>query len=49
MSRLFRSLLITAATAGVTYYMRNRRSRMASVTPTDTRGVRIYDNHPIAD
>lgn len=48
MSRLFSTLLASAAVAGVTYYMRNRRSRMAE-TPHRERGVPIYDNHPIAE
>ncbi len=48
MSRLFRSLLASAAVAGATYYMRNRRSR-AVETPDRGRGVPIYDNHPIAE
>ncbi len=48
MSLMFRSLLASAAVAGVGYYLRNRRSR--SLTPeTPDRGVSIYDNHPIAE
>lgn len=48
MSVLFRSLLASAAVAGVGYYIRNRRSRsLTSETPD--RGVPIYDNHPIAE
>lgn len=48
MSRLFRSLLASAAVAGVGYYLRNRRSRtMMPATPS--RGETIYDNHPVAE
>jgi hypothetical protein len=48
MSRLVRSLLASAAVAGVGYYLRNRRARTVAA-PTRDRGVPIYDNHPIAD
>jgi hypothetical protein len=47
---MFRSLLASAAVAGVSYYLRNRRSRSAvTATPTRDRGIPIYDNHPIAE
>ena len=49
MSRLVRSLLTSAAVAGVGYYLRNRRSRSVTETSTRDRGVPIYDNHPIAE
>lgn len=50
MSRLFRSLLASAAVAGVGYYLRNRRSRtMTPVSSAPDRGVSIYDNHPVAE
>ena len=50
MSRMFRSLLASAAVAGVGYYLRNRRSRSAvTATPTRDRGIPIYDNHPVAE
>ena len=49
MSRLFRSLLASAAVAGVSYYLRNRRSRNVTAMPTRDRGIPIYDNHPIAE
>jgi hypothetical protein len=49
MSRLFRSLLASAAVAGVSYYLRNRRSSRAMTPATPDRGVRIYDNHPVAE
>lgn len=46
MSRLFRNLLASAAVAGVSYYLRNRRARrMTPVASTPDRGVSIYDNH----
>jgi hypothetical protein len=45
MSRLFRSLLASAAVAGVGYYLRNRRSSRAMTPSTPDRGVPIYDNH----
>lgn len=44
MSRMFRSLLASAAVAGVSYYLRNRRARRMTPT-TPTRGETIYDNH----
>jgi hypothetical protein len=49
MSRLFKSLLASAAVAGVGYYMRNRRSLRSTTTPALDRGVSIYDNHPVAE
>jgi hypothetical protein len=45
MSRMFRSLLASAAVAGVGYYLRNRRSRQVTTPSTPDRGVSIYDNH----
>ncbi len=50
MSRLVRNLLASAAVAGVSYYLRNRRSRSAvTATPARDRGIPIYDNHPVAE
>ena len=50
MSRIVRSLLASAAVAGVSYYLRNRRSRSAvTAMPTRDRGLPVYDNHPIAE
>lgn len=49
MSRLFRSLLASAAVAGVSYYLRNRRSRRVAPSMPE-RGTTIYDNHiPVAE
>lgn len=49
MSRLFKSLLASAAVAGVGYYMRNRRSLRSTASPESDRGVSIYNNHPVAE
>lgn len=52
MSSLMRSFLVTAAAAGASYLWRNRstlRSRTLSSSPAPSRGVTIYDNHPVAE
>jgi hypothetical protein len=47
MSSMMKSLLVTAAAAGVGYYLKNRPSltwrRKTAETPE--RGTTIYDNH----
>ena len=54
MTSLMKSLVVTAAAAGVSYLWRNRstlRSRLstASASGSPARGVTIYDNHPVAE
>lgn len=50
MSRMFRSLLASAAVAGVSYYLRNRRARRVTPASGSDRGQTIYDNHiPVAE
>jgi hypothetical protein len=47
-----RSFLVTAAAAGASYLWRNRatlRSRTVGSSATPSRGVTIYDNHPVAE
>ena len=56
MSSLMRSFMVTAAAAGVSYLWRNRNSlpslrslRTAPASAGPSRGVTIYDNHPVAE
>lgn len=53
MTSLMKSLVVTAAAAGVSYLWRNRHSlrslRTAGTSSTPDRGVTIYDNHPVAE
>ena len=55
MKSLMKSLVVTAAAAGVSYLWRNRntlRSRFgtgSTAGSTPARGVTIYDNHPVAE
>ena len=56
MRSIMRSLLVTAAAAGVSYLWRNRASlssmrsrRMSPVPSTPDRGTTIYHNHPVAE
>jgi hypothetical protein len=56
MTSLMKSLVVTAAAAGVSYLWRNRNSlpslrslRTAGATSDPARGVTIYDNHPVAE
>jgi hypothetical protein len=55
MTSLMKSLVVTAAAAGVGYLWRNRstlRSRLSTASASGTgpsRGVTIYDNHPVAE
>ena len=47
MNRIFKGLLASAAVAGVSYYLRNRRS--GRELASRDRGETIYDNHiPVA-
>ena len=55
MTSLMKSLVVTAAAAGVGYLWRNRNSlpsmrslRTAGASSGSDRGVTIYDNHPVA-
>ena len=52
MTSLMKSFMVTAAAAGVSYLWRNRQSLRtsgASSSTPGTRGVTIYDNHPVAE
>ena len=55
MTSLMKSLVVTAAAAGVSYLWRNRstlRSRLSTAGASavgPSRGVTIYDNHPVAE
>lgn len=53
MTSLMKSLVVTAAAAGVSYLWRNRQSlrslRSAGASSMPHRGVTIYDNHPAAE
>ena len=55
MTSLVKSLVVTAAAAGVSYLWRNRntlRSQLSTATSSasgPSRGVTIYDNHPVAE
>jgi hypothetical protein len=54
MTSLVKSLVVTAAAAGVSYLWRNRstlRSQLSTATSSASagRGVTIYDNHPVAE
>ena len=57
MTSLMKSLVVTAAAAGVSYLWRNRNSlpslgslRTAGASTSEpSRGVTIYDNHPVAE
>ena len=44
MNRIFKGLLASAAVAGVSYYLRNRRSSSMTESSRE-RGETIYDNH----
>ena len=48
MNRILKGLLASAAVAGVSYYMRNRRLSGSTEESTD-RGVPIYDNHVVTE
>lgn len=49
MSSLMKSLLVSAAAAGVSYYLRNRHSLRGAASAAVDRGVKVYDNHPVAE
>lgn len=50
MNRILKGLLASAAVAGVSYYMRNRRLSSSTATDESTdRGVSIYDNHVVTE
>ena len=43
MNRIFKGLIASAALAGVSYYLRNRRT--GQTLASSPRGETIYDNH----
>ncbi len=51
MNRILKGLLASAAVAGVSYYMRNRRLSSSTTAADEAvdRGVPIYDNHVVTE